>query len=169
MPDSMSSEDLRNLRALDAEESYYYPTPPEVLNKQFYPYTYFMGDAASQAHRKLVPGSKMPVTRLREWENISSKQPYVIYDDVELYPHTPQEDYFPFQSYYYLMDYDEKGPVAAVPGKTAVPYSLVRIRGRVYRIKTPGRVVTEADIPVQPIKHPPSATTSYISLEGGWW
>jgi hypothetical protein len=183
MPDSMSVEELRRLKQIEVKpnEIPYYPDPPPgYQTESFYPYSFFfgqMGDPVADAtaksmveaavrNRKLVPGSTQPVVRLRKHEHLSRKQPYVMYDDVELDPRAPGDDYFPFQSYYYLMDYDAKGPVAVVPGRTILPYSLVRVGGKIYRVKG-RRVATERDVPPPPahMKRPTGLTT-FISLEG---
>lgn len=154
MPDSLSSQELRNLKAL-------YPSSPYMTRP--YQYSYFMGNAAS---RDLVQGSTYPKLRLRRHEKVSQAQPYAVYDDVELGPRAPGNDGWPFQTYYYLMDYDAKGQVVVKPGQTVmVPASSIRARGSY--INTGKKVAVQAQLPSTPAPAPRS-TNTYISLEG-WW
>lgn len=163
MPDSMSTDELKRLRAI-------YPAPP--YREHLYQYSYFMGDTPGQdqaaiSNRKLVRGSTQPIIRLRKHENVSSKQPYVAYDDVELDPGPPQDDGFPFQSYYYLMDYDDKGPVALKPGQVVmVPSS--RLRGMGYKVTKPSRLVRAPQQKQQPVVKREKSIDTFITLEG-WW
>lgn len=119
MPDSLSVNDLNRLRAI-------YPQPP--YNASIPAYSMFMGDY--DTHRGLRYGSTQPIMRLRRHENVSSQQPYTVYDDPDVSGGVPADDNFPFQTYYYLMDYDHKGPIAAKRGSVVmVPASRLRRRG----------------------------------------
>lgn len=163
MPDSMSTEELKRLKAI-------YPDPP--YKEHLYAYSYFMGDATGQeqaaiSNRQLVKGSTQPIMRLRRHENVSSKQPYVAYDDVELDPGPPQDDGFPFQSYYYLMDYDGKGPIALKPGQV-VRVPAARLKSAGFIVTKPSRLVRAPNQKQEPVVKRKEAVDTFITLEG-WW
>lgn len=101
MPDSINYEDLRKLR--------------QIRPKPIWAYS-MLGDKDAERmarERVLVRGRGVHPIQLRPHEKVSRDYPYVVYNDVELKPPPPSWDDFPFQSYYYLMDYDNKGPIVA--------------------------------------------------------
>lgn len=166
MPDSLTSQDLKNLRAI-------FPNPPYQIKP--YNYSYFMGDDPRKAqsmseaelrHRKLVQGSTAPRMRLRQYENVSAKEPYAMYTDVELKSGPPADDGWPYQSYYYLMDYDQKGPIAVRPGDVVyVPSARLRGRGFVNTGPRYHAVQAPRNLP-NPVLQKKNPTDTYIALEG---
>jgi hypothetical protein len=162
MPDSLSQNELRRVRQLP---------PGSPYQTYSYDYSYYMGDVKSaqrrrhQMERQTYIPSTEPTDRSRVYENVSKAQPYVYYNDVELKPGPETSDGFPHQSYYYLMDYDDKGLIAVKPGMTLVPGMRVRMDGRTYRVK--GRRPVTAQLPQQPMvpKSKVKPGSTYISLE----
>lgn len=162
MPDSLSQEELRRLRAI-------YPDPPYARHS--YQYSYFMGDVADgpqmiqhqASMRKLVKARTHPILRLGKGDAVSRKQPYVFYTDIELDSGAPVDDGWPYQSYYYLMGYDGKGAVALPRG------SQVMVKVPSAHLKAPGAHYTTKTIPVLPIPKRlsrPTGSVSFVSLEG---
>jgi hypothetical protein len=168
MPDSLSSDDLKNLRAI-------YPNPP--YQEHLYQYSYFMGDqgrsngnGSGKTDWPVVQGSTYPKLTLRRHENVSSKQPYAMYEDVELKPGPEPGDDWPYQMYYYLMDVDTKGPVAVRPGQVVyLPAS--RVKGARGSVATRQSKYIKAQAPMelpQPQVKKLKPTETFLALEG-WW
>ena len=168
MPDSLSAQELRRTEPI-------YPDPPYAIHP--WNYSYWLGDApgsVAQArqeydarHRHLRPAAPPAPDRSRVYENMSRKQPYAWYGDVELKPTVEEDDGWPYQSYYYLMDFG-MGQVALQPGMTLVPGQMIRVGGRTFRVKARGPVtVPKAPGQYTPPKGPrPAAGTTFVSLEG---
>ncbi len=164
MPDSLSKDELRMLKRL-------YPEPP--YKQYIWNYSYFMGDAeqklaqarqeVQRRHRVLTKAGTDPRLRLQPGERVSREQPYTIYTDVELQESGMPSDSWPYQSYYYLMDYDDKW-IAAVPRNANMGQFPVKRPSA--RVRAPGYVSTRQPprLPAQANPAPPTAT--FITLRG---
>ena len=112
MAESLTPVDLQHLREIPNRDPAFY-------------YSYFSGlneEEKRQAMRDIdnagkVPATPAPQMRLQRHEKLSQHQPWTVYTDPELDRSTPEDDYFPYQSYHYIMGYDDKGPVAVKPGQ----------------------------------------------------